>query len=83
MVQAAWRRHYLAPRLILKIQRNCHKIKAIAGLLFCALSATVYAQAFKAGALKYEKQDYVGAMQEWLPLAQQGDQQAQYHMGQA
>lgn len=36
---------------------------------------------FQAGLDAYQKGDYVGAVKEWRPLAEQGDPEAQYNIG--
>jgi len=36
---------------------------------------------FQAGMTAYDAEDYATAMREWQPLAEQGDAQAQYHVG--
>lgn len=47
--------------------------------IFC-LAVPAWAD-FKAGMTAYDAEDYATAMREWQPLAEQGDAQAQYHVG--
>ncbi len=46
-----------------------------------ALTAPVYAQDFSKGLAAYNSGDYATALQEWRPLAEQGDASAQYNLG--
>ena len=46
---------------------------------FC-LSMPAWAD-FQAGMTAYDSEDYATALREWQPLAEQGDAQAQYHVG--
>jgi len=50
-------------------------------LLTLVLSCTTWAQNYNAGMEKARKQDYVGAFNEWSPLANQGDAKAQFGIG--
>ena len=47
--------------------------------IFC-LAVPAWAD-FQAGMTAHDSEDYAAAMREWQPLAQQGDAQAQYHVG--
>jgi TPR repeat protein len=50
-------------------------------LLCTAVSAPAMAQDYAKGLAAWEAYDFVTASQEWLPLAQQGDAEAQNRMG--
>ena len=58
-------------------------MKRFVALCFVAVAfATAPAFAdFQAGSDAYDKGDYKTALREWLPLAEQGDSDAQYNMG--
>jgi TPR repeat protein len=60
-----------------------HTIKfVVLGLsLLLANGGIAYAQDFERGYKAAEKGDYATALKEWLPLAEQGDAQAQYNLG--
>lgn len=47
--------------------------------IFC-LAVPAWAD-FQAGMTAYDREDYAAALQEWQPLAEQGDALAQYHVG--
>jgi uncharacterized protein len=47
--------------------------------IFC-LAVPAWAD-FQAGMNAHDREDYATALQEWQPLAEQGDAQAQYHVG--
>jgi TPR repeat protein len=47
--------------------------------IFC-LAVPAWAD-FQAGMTAHDREDYATAMGEWLPLAEQGDAMAQYHVG--
>ncbi len=47
--------------------------------IFC-LAVPAWAD-FQAGMTAYDGEDYATALREWQPLAEQGDAQAQYHVG--
>jgi uncharacterized protein len=47
--------------------------------MFC-LAVPAWAD-FQAGMDAHDREDYATALKEWQPLAEQGDAQAQYHMG--
>ncbi|NOU10899.1 MAG: sel1 repeat family protein [Nitrospira sp.] len=47
--------------------------------IFC-LAVPAWAD-FQAGMTAHDSEDYATAMREWLPLAEQGDALAQYHVG--
>ncbi len=49
-------------------------------VLALALSAPVSAADFQAGWEAYKRGDYAMALEEWLPLAEQGDTKAQYNL---
>jgi uncharacterized protein len=49
--------------------------------VYLILSAPVHAQDFSAGMAAYSTGDYFNALQEWRPLAHQGDDRAQYALG--
>lgn len=59
----------------------------IARLLFCAVAlataAPVAAQSVKAGIEAWQKSDYAGAVAIWRPLAEKGDPDAAFNLGQA
>ncbi len=46
-----------------------------------ALSGTAHAQDFQKGLAAAQAGDYATALQEWRPLAEQGDASAQYYLG--
>ncbi len=46
-----------------------------------ALAAPVAAQDLEAGLKAYESGDYAAALRNWLPLAEQGNAQAQHELG--
>ena len=50
-------------------------------VLALALSAPVFAADFQAGGAAYGHGDYATALEEWLPLAEQGDAAAQISLG--
>ncbi len=52
----------------------------VAAALFIALMATARAD-FQAGFAAYQRGDYATALQEWRPLARQGDASAQLNLG--
>ncbi len=52
----------------------------VAAALFVALTATARAD-FQEGYAAYQRGDYATALQEWLPLARQGDASAQLNLG--
>ena len=54
---------------------------ALAAVLSLA-SIPLGAQDLQKGLDAYEAGDYTNAIKEWRPLADQGDVQAQYHLGQ-
>ena len=45
------------------------------------LSAPVAAQDFQKGLAAYQAGDYATALQEWTPLAEAGNADAQYNLG--
>src|SRR5690242_756477 len=53
-----------------------------AGLLICATSS-VSAQSVRAGIDSWQRADYAGAVAIWRPLAEKGDADAQFNLGQA
>ncbi len=53
----------------------------VALVLTLALSAPVLAADFQAGWKAYARGDYAAAMKEWRPLAERGDDNAQYYLG--
>lgn len=57
-----------------------HAIKSVvSGLsILLANSSILYAQDFEVGLAAYEKNDYVAALREWRPLAEQGNADAQF-----
>ena len=50
-------------------------------LLALVLSAPSLAADLQAGAEAYERGDFIAALKEWRPLAEQGDARAQYLLG--
>ena len=56
-------------------------IKAAIVALVLMLAVPVAAQDFEAGLEAYERGDYVAALNVYRPLAEQGNAQAQYHLG--
>lgn len=52
-----------------------------AALAFTLLSAPVLAQSFEEGAKAYEKGDFDSALENWRPLAEQGQAKAQFNLG--
>lgn len=58
------------------------KYLVVAGLLICAASS-VSAQSVKAGIDAWQHSDYAGAVAIWKPLAEKGDADAQFNLGQA
>lgn len=58
------------------------KLKTIiASALLCLACASVHAADFQKGLTAANKGDYATALQEWRPLADQGDATAQYNLG--
>jgi TPR repeat protein len=55
----------------------------IAALLVLAASPALAAQSVKAGIEAWQKADYPGAVAIWRPLAEKGDADAQFNLGQA
>ena len=49
--------------------------------LLLANGSSVYAQDYEKGLEAYENGEYATALNEWRPLAQQGDAAAQYNLG--
>src|SRR5690348_18052621 len=58
------------------------KYLVAAGLLICATSS-VSAQSVRAGIDAWQRSDYAGAVTIWRPLAEKGDADAQFNLGQA
>lgn len=58
------------------------KYLVAAGLLICATSS-VSAQSVKAGIDAWQRSDYSGAVAIWRPLAEKGDADAEFNLGQA
>src|SRR5690242_10708846 len=58
------------------------KYLVVAGLLICAASS-VSAQSVKAGIDAWQRSDYSGAVTIWRPLAEKGDADAEFNLGQA
>ena len=56
------------------------KFLTSAAIVF-TLSATAYAQDFQRGLTAFNAGDFVTALQEWRPLAEQGNAGAQYGLG--
>ena len=56
-----------------------HLLISLAFLM--TLSAPVAAQDFQKGFAAYEAGDFATALQEWTPLAEQGNVSAQYNLG--
>jgi TPR repeat protein len=54
--------------------------KIAAGLVVCTLAIPAFAD-FEAGLRAYENKDYATALQEWRPLAENGDAAAQFNLG--
>lgn len=52
-------------------------------VLLSLLAAPATAQDYDKGVASYERGDYVAALWKWRPLAEQGDAQAQYELGQS
>lgn len=55
----------------------------VAGLVAALISAPLPAQTVKAGILAWQKADYAAAVAIWRPLAQRGDADAEFNLGQA
>jgi len=55
----------------------------VAGLVAALISAPLPAQTVKAGILAWQKADYAAAVAIWRPLAQRGDPDAEFNLGQA
>jgi len=53
----------------------------LAATLAVTLTAPAVAQNFDKGLDAYKRGDYVAALQEWRPLAEQGSPSAQYRLG--
>ena len=45
------------------------------------LALPTWAQDYDAGAAAYKRGDYAAALEEWRPLAEQGDVRAQFNLG--
>jgi len=50
-------------------------------IVLVLVSNSVYAADFRAGAKAVEREDYQTALKEWMPLAEAGDERAQYNIG--
>jgi cell division septation protein DedD len=55
----------------------------VAAALFAAIAAPVSAQSVKAGIEAWQRADYAAAVAIWRPLAEGGDADAQFNLGQA
>src|SRR4029453_16305922 len=55
----------------------------VAAALFAAIAAPVSAQSVKAGIEAWQRADYAAAVAIWRPLADAGDADAQFNLGQA
>ncbi len=55
-------------------------ISIIVALIFGSIGALLAAD-FQAGVAATQKGDYAAALREWTPLAEQGDAEAQYNLG--
>lgn len=55
----------------------------VAALVAALISAPISAQTVKAGILAWQKADYATAVAIWRPLAQHGDADAEFNLGQA
>lgn len=55
----------------------------VAAVLVCLIAAPASAQSVKAGIEAWQKADYSGAVSIWRPLADAGDADAQFNLGQA
>jgi TPR repeat protein len=55
----------------------------VAGLVAALISAPLPAQTVKAGILAWQKADYAAAVAIWRPLAERGDADAEFNLGQA
>src|SRR3954451_21055161 len=55
----------------------------IAALIVLTASSPLAAQSVKAGIAAWQKADYAGAVAIWRPLAEKGDADAQFNLGQA
>ena len=53
----------------------------IIALVLAFNAGSILAQDFQKGVAAYQSGDYVTALQEWRPLAEQGDADAQYNLG--
>lgn len=60
---------------------NCKHL--VAAALLIASSAPLSAQSVKAGIEAWQRGDYAGAVTIWRPLAEKGDPEAQFDLGQA
>ena len=62
----------------------CHSILQVAFsiLMMCLLTAASVWADYQAGVDAYERGDYKIALEEWQPLAEGGDPQAQFRLGQ-
>ena len=56
-------------------------LRTVAFLLYTAVAAPVMAQDYDKGLAAYNAGDYDAALQEWRPLAEQGNASAQYNLG--
>src|SRR3954452_16535696 len=55
----------------------------VAAALLFGLAAPLSAQSVKAGIEAWQRADYAGAVAIWRPLAEKGDADAQFNLGQA
>src|SRR3954447_14959400 len=55
----------------------------VAAVLAAMVAAPLSAQSVKAGIAAWQKADYAGAVAIWRPLAEKGDADAQFNLGQA
>jgi TPR repeat protein len=60
---------------------NCIRSIFLAVVLNFSSGSVVTAQDFELGMAAYQSADYATALQEWLPLAEQGSAGAQYNLG--
>ena len=63
-----------------EILSTCHSVLVVAALAV-GLAMPAWGQDIDAGVAAVQRRDYVTALREWQPLAEQGDAKAQLNLG--
>ena len=61
--------------------RGYRPLVILAMMLTLFITTPVFSASYQQGVDAYEKGDYVTALEQWSPLAEQGDVSAQYNLG--